>query len=61
MANNASPEAVLEQITRARISLLLQQPFWGTLATRLILRDATDDDWCKTAATDGRYFYYNRN
>jgi predicted metal-dependent peptidase len=60
MANN-SPEAVLEQITRARISLLLQQPFWGNLATRLILRDATDLEWCKTAATDGRYFYYNRD
>jgi predicted metal-dependent peptidase len=60
---NASKEAVLEQLTRARISLLLQQPFWGTLATRLILMDATDDEdqWCKTAATDGRYFYYNRN
>ena len=58
---NTSPEAVLEQLTRARISLLLQQPFWGTLATRLVLKDATDDEWCPTAATDGRYFYYNRN
>lgn len=54
-------DKVLEQITRARISLLLQQPFWGTLATRLILRDASDEGWCPTAATDGRYFYYNRN
>ena len=53
-------EKVLEQLTRARISLLLQQPFWGTLATRLILRDATDEGWCPTAATDGRNFYYNR-
>ena len=53
----------LEKLTKARISLLLQQPFWGTLATRLILKDATDDEsqWCPTAATDGRYFYYNRN
>jgi len=58
---DTSPEAVLEQLTRARISLLLQQPFWGTLATRLILRDATDQEWCKTAATDGRNFYYNRD
>ena len=60
---DASKEAVLEQLTRARISLLLQQPFWGTLATRLILKDATDDpdQWCPTAATDGRYMYYNRN
>lgn len=54
-------EKILEQLTRARISLLLQQPFWGTLATRLILKDATDDEWCPTAATDGRHFYYNRN
>lgn len=60
MANN-SPEAVLEQITRARISLLLQQPFWGTLATRLILKDGTDLEWCKTLATDGRNLYYNRD
>lgn len=58
-----SPSEVLEQLTRARISLLIQQPFWGSLATRLILRDETDnpEDWCPTAATDGRYFYYNRN
>jgi len=54
-------DKILEQLTRARISLLLQQPFWGTLATRLILRDATDEAWCKTAGTDGRYFYYNRD
>lgn len=56
-------EQVIEQLTRARISLLLQQPFWGTLATRLVLKDATDDEdnWCPTAATDGRNFYYNRN
>lgn len=54
-------EKCLEQLTKARISLLLQQPFWGTLATRLILKDATDEGWCPTAATDGRYFYYNRN
>ena len=61
MTPNTSKEAVLEQLVRARISLLLKQPFWGTLATRLILKDATDTDWCKTAATDGRYLYYNRN
>lgn len=60
MADN-SPTAIHEQLTRARISLLLRQPFWGTLATRLILKDATDEEWCKTAGTDGRYFYYNRD
>jgi len=57
------PDVILEKLTKARIALLLQQPFWGTLATRLILKDATDDEggWCPTAATDGRYFYYNRD
>ena len=58
MSDN-SPAAILEKLTRARVSLLLQQPFWGTLATRLILKDATDT--LPTAATDGRYFYYNRD
>lgn len=52
-------EKALEQLTRARISLLLQQPFWGTLATRLKLKDVTDEGWCPTAAVDGRTFYYN--
>jgi predicted metal-dependent peptidase len=55
-----SEKEVVEQITQARISLLLRQPFWGTLATRLILKDVTDEGWCPTAATDGRYFYYSR-
>lgn len=52
----------VEKIVRARIALLMKHPFWGTLATRLQLVDATDDTdgWCKTAATDGRSFYYNR-
>ena len=52
----------VEKIVRARVALLLKQPFWGTLATRLQLVDATDDEsgWCKTAATDGRSLYYNR-
>lgn len=58
---NNSKEAVLEQLIKARISLLFKQPFWGTLATRLILKDATDEEWCKTAATDGRSLYYNRD
>lgn len=61
MAINNSKEAVAEQLIHARISLLLQLPFWGTLATRLIMKDATDEGWCPTAATDGRYFYYNRD
>lgn len=41
----------------SRVSLLLHQPFFGNLATRLTLVNA--DDWLPTAATDGRNFYYN--
>lgn len=46
-----------ELIIGARVRMLLMSPFWGNLATRLQLRRA--DDWCQTAATDGRCFYYN--
>ena len=46
-----------EKLITARIGLLLRAPFFGNLATRMNLINA--DDWCPTAATDGRKFYYN--
>lgn len=46
-----------EKLTTARVALLLKATFFGTMATRLPLVNA--DAWCPTAATDGRYFYYN--
>jgi predicted metal-dependent peptidase len=46
-----------EKLVTARIGLLLRAPFFGNLATRMTLLNA--DDWCPTAATDGRRFYYN--
>ena len=46
-----------EKIITARIGLLLKAPFFGQLTSRLELVNA--DDWCPTAATDGRKFYYN--
>ena len=48
-----------DRLIAARISMLLHCPFYGTLACRLEMRDATE--WCPTAATDGKFFYYNRN
>ena len=48
---------VREKLITARIALLLKAPFFGNLATRLKLVNA--DEWCSTAATDGRNFYYN--
>jgi predicted metal-dependent peptidase len=49
--------AAREKLVTARIGLLLRAPFFGNLATRMTLVNA--DDWCGTAATDGRRFYYN--
>ena len=48
---------IREALITARIGLLLKQPFFGNMATRLKLVNA--DEWCATAATDGRHFYYN--
>ena len=48
---------VREQLVTARVGLLLKASFFGNLATRLKLVNA--DEWCATAATDGRHFYYN--
>jgi len=50
---------IIEKLTTARIGLLLRHPFFGNLATRMKLIDATD--WCNTLATDGRNFYYNND
>jgi predicted metal-dependent peptidase len=49
--------AAREKLITARIGLLLKAPFFGNLATRMNLVNA--DEWCNTAATDGRRFYYN--
>ena len=55
--NAETDRAVREKLVTARIALLLKAPFFGNLATRLQLINA--DEWCPTAATDGRKFYYN--
>lgn len=48
---------IIEKLTTARVGLLLKAPFFGNMATRMRLVNA--DDWCPTAATNGRDFYYN--
>lgn len=48
---------ILDKLVTARVGLLLRHPFFGNLATRLKLIDASD--WCSTLATDGRNFYFN--
>lgn len=46
-----------QKLIQARVRMLMRHPFFGQLALRLKLTDASD--WCPTAATDGRHFYYN--
>ena len=48
---------VLDRIIIARVGLLLRHPFFGNMATRLRIQCA--DEWCPTAAVDGRNLYFN--
>ena len=48
---------VQDRIIVARVGLLLRHPFFGNMATRLKVEHC--DDWCPTAATDGKHLFYN--
>jgi predicted metal-dependent peptidase len=57
MAHHLDP--IVDKIIVARIGLLLRHPFFGNMATRLKIVEASD--WCMTAATDGRHLYYSKD
>ena len=46
---------VVAKLENARIQLLLNWPLFGDIIIHLPLKEAK---WCKTAATDGKFFYY---
>lgn len=48
---------VLTKLKKARLSLLFNNPFFGSLTMALPLVEA---DWLPTMAVDGRNIYYNR-
>jgi len=52
--SQADKNKIVEKLVTARVGLLLRHPFFGNLATRMKLIDASD--WCSTLATDGRNF-----
>lgn len=56
-STSSEDSAARDRLITARVTLLMKNPFFGNLATRLTLKNA--DEWLTTAATDGRYFYYN--
>jgi predicted metal-dependent peptidase len=47
-----------DRLIKSRVAMLLKYPFWGPLAARLKLEEV---EWCRTIATDGRKFYYNKD
>ena len=51
-------DPILDKLITARVGLLLKAPFFGNMATRMKIIDASE--WCPTAATNGRNFYYNK-
>lgn len=54
---NRDNDPVYMELVTAKVSLLLSKPFFGILIVRM---DLVESPWCRTAATDGRKFYYNR-
>lgn len=54
----AHADPIIDKIIVARVGLLLRHPFFGNMATRLKIEEATD--WCMTAATDGRTIFFSR-
>jgi predicted metal-dependent peptidase len=57
--SQAEKNKILERLITARVGLLLRHPFFGNLATRMKLVDASE--WLNTLATDGRNFYYSND
>lgn len=51
-------DPIIDKIIVARVGLLLRHPFFGNMATRLKIEEA--EEWCGTAATDGRHIWFNR-
>jgi len=53
---SANSKDVITKIKKARLQLLFNQPFFGTLTMQLPIETA---DWIPTAAVDGRKIYVN--
>jgi predicted metal-dependent peptidase len=47
-----------QKLKKARVELLLSQPFFGTLSLFLQLKPA---DWCPSAATDGNTLFFSED
>lgn len=57
MSVEINDDLIRTKLIKARLRLLRRHPFFGQLAIRLNLINA--DDWCLTAATNGKDLFYN--
>ncbi len=49
------------RLLRARLQLMLRHPYLSSAVVRLPFCDASEFDWCQTAATDGYHIFYDRS
>jgi len=60
LASNSGLTPEIERmVVAARVRMLINAPFFGTLATRLLIKKA--GEWCKTLATDGKFMYIDED
>jgi predicted metal-dependent peptidase len=50
---------ITEKISRARLQLMLRNPYLAGAVARLPMREAIDMPWCQTMATDGYNIFWN--
>ena len=50
---------IVEKISRARLQLMLRNPYLAGAVARLPIREAIDMPWCQTMATDGYNIFWN--
>lgn len=59
MSKKNARKATEQDIIAARVRMLVKLPFFGVIATKLEVINATK--WCGTCATDGRHLYFNED
>jgi len=52
---------ICKAVVRARVRLILDEPYLAAAIAQYPIVDASDTSWCDTMATDGYRIYYNRS
>jgi predicted metal-dependent peptidase len=52
---------ICKAVVRARVRLILDEPYLAAAIAQFPIVDASDSSWCDTMATDGYRIYYNRS